>query len=89
MKQLKIFIGRWYEPDPVYNFNHTKTAIIIAHSFKEAQEISGLSYSELKNYFSISELGSLGNEIVLKTCTEVGLWIDDNPYHGCTLRRVK
>ena len=88
---LKIFIGRWFERDPAYAYNHTKAANIVATSYKHATELSGLPYSELKNYFSKAPLGELGNDLIRATCTEIGVWIQDDPHgkNSYILRKIK
>ena len=85
---MKIFIGRYtrYEKDFP---SRQKQAYIVAESYKQAQELANISYYELKNFFSCAEIGKLGNETVQKTCTEVGVWIQDEPYSDKPLRRVK
>lgn len=85
---MKIFIGRYtkYEKDFP---SRQKQAYIVAESYKQAQELTGINYYELKKYFSCAELGKLGNEIVQKTCIEIGVWIQDEPWSNKPLRRIK
>jgi len=80
MKQLKMWIGRYFDNDPNYSSSHTKECAIIAYTKKQAMELSGLSNRELSVYFHHDTLGKFGSPEIKENCTSVGFWIIDDPY---------
>ena len=74
MKTLKVWGGRYFSSK--YGKGKTTRAFVAAYTKKQAVEISGVSYSEITNYWSIT-----GNENELSIAKEIGFWvyaIDEN-----------
>jgi hypothetical protein len=89
MKSLKVWNGRYMSLE-YGNRNNMQTKCIVAgYTKKQACELSGISYSEITNYFGLT-----GNDRQLSIATEPGFWLYDirdfNEYdESCPIVRIK
>jgi hypothetical protein len=79
MKKLKVFGGRYSGKESNYK---QRRMIVAAYTQKQVVELSGLSITEIRNYW-----GETGNKYELEIANEVGVWIYDKT--GTYLNRIK
>ena len=89
MKTLKIWTGRYISMEYGGKNGKCTRCIVAGYTKKQACELSGISYSEVTNYFSLT-----GNKRQLSTAVEPGLWVYDtrkfNEYdERCPIIRIK